>query len=207
MLKYFIAKVFRKFFIPAIKNSKLDRKAKVCSFSNIINSVINRYSYVGYYCNIINTSIGAFSSIADNCIIGGAMHPIDWVSTSPVFCAGKNILSKNFYNHPFNPSVHTIIGNDVWIGNNCLIKQGVTVGDGAIIGMGSVVTKDILPYSIVAGNPARVIRMRFNDEIIDKLKEINWTNFSETKIYEQGYSFKNIVKFIQLNDDRFSDKR
>lgn len=122
---------------------------------------------------------------------------MEWVSTSPVFHKGRNIMNKNFSNHEFNTQKKTIIGNDVWIGNNCLIKSGVIIGDGAIIGMGSVVTKNIEPYSIVAGNPAKMIRKRFDDEIVNKLLETKWWNYDDSKIEQESIFFNNVEKFIQ----------
>lgn len=123
----------------------------MCSASHVVNSSLDEYSYIGNYCTIIGASIGKFCSIADNCIIGGAQHPYEWVSTSPVFIKGKNCMNVNLGNNEFNDERKTFIGNDVWIGNNCLIKGGVMVGDGAVIGMGAVVTKDVGAYEIWAG--------------------------------------------------------
>ena len=90
----------------------------------------------------------------------------------------------------------TVIGNDVWIGNNCIIKGGITIGDGAIIGMGSVVTHDVPPYEIWAGNPAHLIRKRFDDETIKQLIEIKWWDMSEEELQEIGDLFKNPEELI-----------
>lgn len=166
VFKYYLSKLIKKLHIPAIKESKIDRTSKVCSGSHLVNVAIAKYSYIGNFCTVLNTNIGAFCSIADNVIIGGASHPLDWVSTSPVFYSGKNIMKKNFNSYSFEAFVTTNIGNDVWIGNNCLIKTGITVGDGAVIGMGSVVTKDVGPYEIWGGNPARPIKKRFDENLI-----------------------------------------
>ncbi len=74
--------------------------------------------------------------------------------------------------------------HDVWIGYGVLIRSGVTIGDGAVVGMGAVVTKDVPPYAIVAGNPAKVVRYRFEPEIIEALQELAWWNWEETRIRE-----------------------
>lgn len=198
---YLFSKLIKKIHIASVKDCHLDKTSKICSFSNVIGSKIGRYSYIGSFCSIINSEIGSFCSIADNVIIGGAMHPITWVSTSPVFCKGRNILRKNFANHDFNPSCRTLIGNDVWIGNNVIIKQGVSIGDGAIIGMGAIVTKNVKPYSIVAGNPATIIGMRFSDDIINDIIKIKWYNFPESKLQEQAYLFNDINSFININNE------
>ena len=196
-VKYLVSKIIKKIQIPAIRKSIIDRTSRICPGSHIVEVELGKYSYIGNYCTVINTKIGSFSSIADNCIIGGASHPIAWVSTSPVFHEGRNILNKNFSNHEFNTRKDTIIGNDVWVGNNCLIKSGVIIGDGAVIGMGSVVTKNIEPYSIVAGNPAKLIRKRFDNEIIGKLQEIKWWNYDDSKLEQKAMFFNDIEKFIQ----------
>ena len=161
-IKYLISKFLKKIQIPAIKNSSIDKKSKVCSGSHIVNSSIGKYSYVGNYSTVIDCKIGSYCSIADNCIIGGASHPLNWVSSSPVFYSGKNVLRKNFSEKSYKEFAETIIGNDVWIGSCCLIKGGVTVGDGAVIGMGSVVTHDVPAGEVWAGNLARCLKKKKN---------------------------------------------
>ena len=88
------------------------------------------------------------------------------------------------------------IGHDVWIGRSAIVLAGVTVGDGSVIGAGSVVTKDVPPYAIVAGNPARLIRYRFDENVIQKLKEINWWNFSEARLKTFGGVFNDVEGFL-----------
>jgi acetyltransferase-like isoleucine patch superfamily enzyme len=182
--------------IPSVRQSILDKTSKICSGSSVVKSQIGRYSYIGNNCIVINTNIGKFCSIADGCVIGGASHPINWVSTSPVFHQGKNILKRNFSNHDFTTSLPTNIGNDVWIGSNCLIKSGVKISDGAIVGMGSVVTKDVGPYEIWAGNPARNIRKRFTEEYIRDLLDSEWWNYDEEKLERNASYFNNVNEFI-----------
>lgn len=196
--KYILSKVLKKSLnIPAIKNCDIDKSARVCSGTHIVNSTMNRYSYIGNFCSVVNTKIGSFCSIADYCIIGGANHPMNWVSTSPVFHEGKNILNKNFSEFSFNPYLETKIGNDVWIGARCLIKSGISIGDGSIIGMGSVVTRDVEPYTIVAGVPAKLIRKRFDDETIEKLLDTKWWNLSNQKIENISRHMNNIDAFLE----------
>jgi len=109
---------------------------------------------------------------------------MEWVSMSPVFYFGRDSITRKYSYHKRSDDIRTHIGNDVWIGGNVLIKAGVSVGDGAVIGMGSVVTKDVPPYAIVAGCPARVIRKRFEDPIIEKLLKIKWWNFDEERLHK-----------------------
>lgn len=195
MLSFILAKIIKKIQIPAIRNSIIDKTAKVCSGSHVVNIVLGRYSYIGNYSTVFNSEIGNFCSIADNCIIGGLSHPVDWVSTSPVFHKGKNIMRKNFSEHEFETGQKTMIGNDVWIGNNCLLKSGIAIGNGAVIGMGSVVTKNVGDYEIWAGNPAKLIRKRFDDETIDILIKSNWWNLGDAALRVAALNFNNVEKF------------
>lgn len=195
-LLFLISKIIKKMHIPAVRDSEIHKTAKVCAGSHMVNTKLDSYSYIGNFCTVINTSIGKFCSIADNCIIGGASHPIDWVSTSPVFHHGKNIMHKNFSNHQFKTVEKTTIGSDVWIGNNCLIKSGITIGNGAVIGMGSVVTKDVGPYEIWGGNPAKIFRKRFNDEIISELLDIKWWDNDDDILKKRAEYFTDVEIFI-----------
>ena len=201
-IKYLFSKLIKKLQIPAIKDSNVDKKAKLCAGSHIVTSSIGRYSYLGNYSTAISCQIGAYCSIADYCIIGGGSHPLDWVSTSPVFYSGRNVLKKNFSSKKYGEFKQTTIGNDVWIGSNCLIKGGVTIGDGAVIGMGSVVTHDIPPYEIWAGNPARLIRKRFDDKTIERLLKSKWWDLSDNTIESLGDCFDDVDAFLQRVENK-----
>ena len=150
---------------------------------------MGRYSYVGARTTITDAQIGQFCSIGNRCSIGGGMHPLDIVSTSPVFLNGRNFLHHNFSNIQYTPSKPVCIGNDVWIGDGVYIKAGTTIGTGAVIGAHAVVTKDVQPYSIVAGVPAQEVRKRFDKETIDRLLELEWWNWSEAELKEMGQYF------------------
>ena len=143
---------------PAIRSGVIDKHSRVCSGSQLSRVEMDRYSYIGHDCFLNNVKIGSFCSIADNCKIGGATHQIGYVSTSPVFVSGKNIMGKNFAEHADNETAQTIIESDVWMGMGCHIKEGVHIHTGAIIGMGSVVTKDIPSNVVAVGNPCKVLR-------------------------------------------------
>ena len=179
----------------AVLASNVNFKAKIGEGTQLIGCEVGRYTYI-YNSIVVSAEIGSFCSIARGCIIGGAAHPTDWVSTSPVFYNGENIMRTNFSTNDFTKYKKTVIGNDVWIGNNCIIKGGITIGDGAIIGMGSVVTHDVPPYEIWAGNPAHLIRKRFDDETIKQLIEIKWWDMSEEELQEIGDLFKNPEELI-----------
>jgi acetyltransferase-like isoleucine patch superfamily enzyme len=128
---------------------------------------------------VAGSTIGSFCSIADNLqIIAKGSHMIDWISTFPF--SVKWGMKVPLHALPPTSPVH--IGNDVWIASNVKIKQGVTVGDGAILATECFVTKDVPPYALVGGNPAKIIRYRFNEEQIAHLLKMKWWNWEDSEI-------------------------
>ena len=141
--------------------------------------------------------IGKYCSIAkDVGVITGGIHPMDRVSTYP-FRIQFNLKGKYKDGMPYTKG-DIVIGNDVWIGTNVTILSGVKVGDGAVIATNSILSKDVPPYAVVGGNPARIIRYRFSQEVIDELLEIKWWDWSDEKVIESitQLSSKNIEEFI-----------
>ncbi len=200
-VKYIAARICARR-VSAVKNSEISGKAAIGNGTQIVDSVVGRYTYI-YESRVVNAEIGSFCSIAPNCTIGGARHSIEWVSTSPVFNNGRNVMHKNFSGNTYEYYSRAVIGNDVWIGSQCLIKGGVSIGDGAVVGMGSVVTHDISPYEIWAGNPAKFLRKRFSDEITAELLKIKWWTWDEEKIAKYADLFNDPEKFVeQLNDEK-----
>ena len=180
-----------------IYNSKISSKAVVRKKCRVYNSTIGDYSYVTRNTLIHNAQIGKYCSISENCVIGTPSHPTDMVSTSPVFCQGKNYLKKNFAQFKHESCKKTVIGNDVWIGLNCLIRDGITVADGAIIGMGSVVTKNVGPYEIWAGIPAIKIKTRFDAKTIEGLLALKWWEWPEDRVAQFADCFDDPEKLLQ----------
>lgn len=185
-----------------LQEAVIDKTAAICSGVRFYRGKIGKYSYIGNNSFVSDTDIGNFTSISTDCYIGGTSHPTDWVSTSPVFHKWENIMKKNFARHEFEIFKRTTIGNDVWIGNRVMVKAGVKIADGAVIGMGSIVTKDIGPYEIWAGNPARMIRKRFDDETIATLEEMKWWNWNDEKIELSSGVMTDVAKFIEMRNEK-----
>ena len=183
-LEYFYSKFLKKVLRgKCIRNSHIDSTAKVNSRSSIVESSMGAYSYCSYDCNILYTDIGRYCSIANDVIIGGDEHPMEWLSTSPVFQDVKHSgPTKRFAHHKLPPIKRTAIENDVWIGDRVIIKQGVTIGTGAVIGAGAVVTKDVPPYAVVAGVPAKVIKYRCEEATFAGLLRSEWWNMSPSEL-------------------------
>jgi len=136
-----------------------------------------------YYWEQANLTVGKFCSIASNVnIYLGGNHRCDWVTTYPFGHVHPNTF--NNFNGEGHPSTKgdVIIGNDVWISSNVTIMSGVTIGDGAVIAHNSHVIKNVEPYSLVGGNPAKIIKYRFTPEQIEKLLEIKWWEWDDEKI-------------------------
>lgn len=163
--------------------SKIEANCHILENSFVLNSTIKSFSYVGKNSIIQNANIGSYCSIANDVLIGLGAHPILNFSTSPLFYRINNplniqLIETNFdFDYNFNEYQPIEIGNDVWIGARAILMDGVKVGDGAIIAAGAVVTKDVAPYAIVGGVPAKVIRHRFTSDRIEKLLKLQWWNW------------------------------
>jgi acetyltransferase-like isoleucine patch superfamily enzyme len=168
-------------------------------------------AFTGIYGGKIgHTKIGRYCSIAGGVDIASDQHPTEWLSTSMIQYVpnvhgwGDWLKNKEGeYNYPhkkFHSNDRVTIGNDVWIGQGAFIKSGIYVGDGAVIAAHSVVVKDVPPYAIVAGVPARVIKFRFEEEIVEELQRIKWWDYNIMAIENIDFSdIKDAIRKVKLH--------
>ncbi|TSJ40300.1 CatB-related O-acetyltransferase [Mucilaginibacter corticis] len=159
-----IKKIKRKFF-----DDKRFSKCEIMGTAYISDDTsIGEYCYVGYNTFITKSNIGRYCSIANNVSIGNGEHLLNNISTSSLF-----------YDNPYEvlTSKKCEIGNDVWIGVCSTIRRGVKIGNGAVIGANSFVNKDVPPYAVVGGVPAKIIKYRFSEKQIEDIEKSNWWDF------------------------------
>ena len=165
------------------KRSKFNcKKCFIGPLAKMYNSKLGNYTRLRHFCTVAHAEIGNFCSIATGAKIGVAGHPTNLLSTNSIFYLDNSLNTRFKNNVKYTPYLPIKIGNDVWIGEKSLIMPGVTIGDGAIIAAHAVVTKDVPPYAVVGGIPAKVIKFRFSEEIIEKLLNIKWWNMSDDEI-------------------------
>lgn len=157
-----------------------------CSIKTTIKEITSfgAFSYVNGRGRFSHVKIGRYCSIAESISVGYPEHPIDWMSTSSLQYMRPNWAKPagDWKRVQHSTVRETVIGNDVWIGAGAFIRTGINIGTGAIIGAHAVVTKDVEPYSIVVGNPGRVIRKRLPERIAHELLESRWWDFSPTQL-------------------------
>lgn len=176
-----------------VTNSSFGIWCKVGHDSVIENSYLGDYSYCEPFGVIQNAKIGKFCDIARSARIGATQHPLQRPTTHHFTYRSKmyHMAEENdtsFFEERY--AKITNIGHDVWIGHGAVIQAGVCIGNGAVIGSNAVVTKDVPPYAIVAGVPAKVLRFRFPQEIIEQLEEMKWWNWKDEKIRQNWMDFR-----------------
>lgn len=173
----------------------------------LVNCRLGHTTYIADNSKFYNSLIGRYSSIGPNVSVIRGQHPTrQFVSTSPIFYSasngvvGETYVTKNFFDEfRFTLKGFTIeIGNDVWIGSDVSLMEGITIADGTIVAAGANVVNDTEPYSIVAGNPARIIKYRFSQEEIDFLLDFRWWDKPREWIKENAKYFIDIREFERL---------
>lgn len=147
-----------------LRHNKISNKLHIAKDVFMRGCEVEDYAYIGLHSVLNNSSIGAYSSIASGVQIGGMEHAY-WDLSTSCHLTNQNIAGRT-----------THIGHDVWIGADSIIKQGITIGDGAVIGANSFVNKDVPPYAIVVGSPAKILKYRFDEQTIEQLQASKYYN-------------------------------
>lgn len=194
--------------------TKFEGKNRLGKFTSVKSSSLGYGSYIADNSRLSQTKIGRYTSIGRDVQVVGGRHPVsEGISTCPSFYSSHPQNGLLLAQEPnFRELVRTEngymveIGNDVWIGSHCRILQGVTVGDGAVIACGAVVTKDVPPYSVVGGVPAKVLRYRFDDAAIEQLCQLQWWNWSKETLAARAHLFMQPERFLKAAAGAFGQK-
>ncbi len=183
-------------YLSTIIDCTFSEENHVFPYANLVNVELGKFTYVGGNTYIKNTRVGNFCSIAAECRIGLGIHPVNLVSTHPCFYAPKHEWSIHPDREVGITEYNNIeIGHDVWIGTRVIIVDGVKIGNGAVIAAGSIVTKDVPPYAIMAGVPAKILKYRFEPAEVDTIQKTAWWDWDTEKIKREKGQFLDLNRF------------
>jgi phosphonate metabolism protein (transferase hexapeptide repeat family) len=176
-----------------LREAQIGRRCEVLCNTRIEYSSLGDYSYLGENCDVADAVIGKFTAIANSVRIGAPNHPMGRPSQHrftycPEYYEATASRDRDFFAERRGDRV--IVGNDCWIGHAAILLPGVTVGDGAVIAAGAVVSRNVPPYTIVGGVPARPIRKRFPDSVAESLRRIAWWDWPDEVIFERLSDFR-----------------
>lgn len=186
----------------ALTNVTLDDFVNISHDAQLTNACVGKRTSIGRYTKVRDARIGSYCSISWDVTIGAVSHPMDHLSSHAfVYREQFGIVRED----KMQAADIVEIGNDVWIGCDCVIMPGVKIGDGSVIGANSVVTRNVEPYSVVSGIPAKMMRKRFSSEIIETLTWLNWWNWDDDKLRENISLFEQPVTNDLLADFRLEE--
>ncbi len=197
LLKQYKEKNLRVEMFVAIENATIGKHVFLGSEVQFKNATIGDYSYINAKTHVNHTRIGKFCSIGPEVQFGLGKHPTNLISTHPTFYATNKPFDTFSDKNYFKEFQEIELGNDVWIGSKSIIMGGVTIGNGAIVAAGSIVTKDVQPYEVVGGVPAKHIKYRLDENTIIALEKIKWWDKDEKWLQENYELFLDNKKFIK----------
>jgi phosphonate metabolism protein (transferase hexapeptide repeat family) len=176
-----------------LREADIGRRCEILAHTRVEYSSLGDYSYLGEHCDVADTVIGKFTAIANAVRIGAPNHPMDRPSQHrftycPEYYEATATRDQGFFAD--RRGARVTIANDCWIGHGAIILPSVTVGDGAVIAAGAVVSRNVAPYTVVGGVPARPIRRRFSDAVAEKLCRIAWWNWPDEVIFARLADFR-----------------
>ena len=198
--------------ITVDENCRFEGKNFIGRDTVAVSSSLGYGSYISYGSDIQHTKIGRYACVGPDVHVVIGQHPTRWlVSVSPYFysmnpVSGETYAKEQLFEERLyadeNKEFAVVIGNDAWIGAGAILLEGITVGDGAVVAAGAVVTKDVPPYAVVGGVPAKFIRNRFEENEIEFLKSFKWWEKDEKWLKDNSELFSDIEKFIKEADKR-----
>jgi len=188
-----------------LREAEIGRRCEILANTRVEYASLGDYSYLGETCEVADAVIGKFTAIANAVRIGAPNHPMDRPSQHrftycPEYYEASATRDRDFFAE--RRAAKVVIGNDCWIGHGAIILPSVTVGDGAVIAAGAVVSRNVAPYSIVGGVPARPIRKRFSDAVAERLRLIAWWDWPDEVIFARLADFQSesIEQFCERYD-------
>lgn len=178
-----------------VVDSTFGRFTEIGRGSRVAHSGIGDYSYCDRYCDIANADVGKFANIASFVRIGATDHPLDRASLHHFLYRSADYwddISADAEWFERRRARRAVIGHDTWLGHNAQVKPEVTIGDGAVVASGAVVTRDVAPYTIVAGIPARPIRQRQPPDIAERLIALGWWDWDHDRLRDALEDFRSL---------------
>lgn len=193
------------------KDTVLEGNNRIAENTRVINSHLGVGTYIGQNSDLSCSKMGNYTCIGSRVIVIRGTHPMGLVSMHPAFYSVNKQAGFSYVNEQkveeftfadLENKYAVIVGNDVWIGADVRIIEGVSIGDGAVVMAGSIVTEDVPPYAVVGGVPAKIVKYRFQEEIITELLEVKWWNKGDEWIKNNADYFDNVESFINRYNKR-----